>query len=163
MARFIERIYPYMAAVCVILLWLFFGYDLSQSIGFDNALDSTSTMCSIILGFVAAILPVILSLRTKGNYIDKVIKNGGSLLKSYCVESIVSGFLLLVVNMLNYFRYDTRSLVRSLLFYAWIVFVTVFIFCSIRSMYFLIRLIMPKENINPIPEESEAEKRYKDS
>lgn len=163
MARLFERTHPYLIAICVTTLWFFFGKDLSQSNGFDNALDSTSTMCSILLGFVAAIFPVVLSLRTKGNYIDKVIVNGGSLLKSYCIESIASGFVLIAVNTLNFFRFDTRLLIKMILFYFWIFSVTVFIFCSIRCMYFLIRLILPNEAINPIPEESEAEKKYKDS
>lgn len=153
MVKFIERTHPYLIAFCVTALWLFFGKDLTQSNGFDNALDSMSTMCSILLGFVAAILPVVLSLRTKGNYIDKVIVNGGGLLRSYCVESIISGFILIA----------TRVLIKLILFYLWVFCVTVFIFCSIRSMYFLIRLILPNKTINPIPEESESEKKYKDS
>ena len=163
MSKFFERTHPYLIAICITMLWFFFGKDLSQSNGFDNALDSTSTMCSILLGFVAAIFPVILSLRTKGNYIDKVISNGGRLLKSYCVESIISGFVLIIGNTLNYFRFDTRPLIKLILFYFWIFCVVSFIFCSIRSMYFLIRLIMPKETINSIPEESDVEKKYKDS
>lgn len=163
MVKFIERTHPYLIAFCVTALWFFFGKDLTQSNGFDNALDSMSTMCSILLGFVAAILPVVLSLRTKGNYIDKVIVNGGGLLRSYCVESIISGFILIAVNTLNYFRFDTRVLIKLILFYLWVFCVTVFIFCSIRSMYFLIRLILPNKTINPIPEESETEKKYKDS
>ncbi len=163
MTKFFERAHPYLIALSVTTLWFYFGKDLSQSNGFDNALDSTSTMCSILLGFIAAIFPVVLSLRTKGNYIDKVIVNGGRLLRSYCIESIVSGFILIAVNTLNFFRFDTRILIKMILFYFWIFSVTAFIFCSIRCMYFLIRLILPNETINSIPEESEAEKKYKDS
>lgn len=161
MAKFIEKTHPYLIALCITIIWIFSGYDLYQSNGFNNALDSTSTMCSILLGFVAAIFPVILTLRQKGNYIDKVIISGGSLLKSYCIESIVSGFVLIIINTLNYFRFDARIQIKLVLFYTWIFCVTAFIFCNIRCMYFLIRMIMPKEVIDPIPEESGAEKEYK--
>lgn len=162
MVKFIEKIYPYFVALTVTTLWILYGYNLSVSKGFDNALESTSTMCSILLGFIVAILPIILSFRTKGNYVDKVIENGGVLLKSYCVQTFILGFILIMVNTFNYFRFDTRPQIRDTLFYTWIFFVTVFIMCCIRCMYFLIRLIFPKENIDSIPEESEAEKNYKE-
>lgn len=161
MTKFIERIYPYFIALSVTILWWLYGYDLSISRGFDSALESTSTMCSILLGFIVAILPVVLSLRTKGSYVDKVLENGGGLLKSYCVQTFVCGFILIIINTFSYFRFDTRHQIRVILFYTWIFFVTVFVLCCIRCIYFLIRLILPKEDIESIPEESEAEKKYK--
>lgn len=161
MSKFLERTYPYWIALCVTVIWYFYGYDLSESIGYNYALDSTSIMCSILLGFIAAIFPVVLSLQTKNNYIDKVIKNGGNLLRSYCVENIICGFVLILINISNYFRFDTRLLIKTILFYCWVLFVVMFIFCSIRSVYFLLRMIMPKEIITRVPEESVAEKQYK--
>ena len=161
MAKIIERIYPYFIAFCFTALWFIYGHNLSNSLGFNNALDSTSTLCSILLGFVSAILPVVLSMRNKGNYIDNVIINGGYLLKSYCAEDIISGLTLIVINIINYFRCDINEKVSYFLFYIWIFGLITFILCTHRCIYFLLRLVFPKEIIDAIPEESEAEKLYK--
>jgi hypothetical protein len=159
--RFLERTWPYILAVSVVILWFVVGYNMADSQGYNNALDSTSNMCAILLGFVAAMFPVVLSLRRQGNYVDKVVEYGGDLLKSYYVETIISGVFLIMIVTVSYFRIDARVQIKDALFYAWLFCVTTFLSCSIRCTYFLFRFMLPKEE-HRIPEEGESERKFKE-
>lgn len=161
MGRIFERIYPYITAGSIVVLWLLAGDNMVDSQGYNNALDSTSNMCAILLGFVAAMFPVVLSLRKKGNYVDKVVEYGGDLLKSYYVETIISGACLIMIITVSYFRIDVRVQIKEALFYVWLFSVITFLACSIRCAYFLFRLMLPKEE-NKIPEEGENERKFKE-
>lgn len=165
MARKWERAWPYIVAVLFVATWYFLGCDLSSSAGYDGALEASASMCSILLGFIAAIFPVVLSLRDKGNYVDWVIRQGGDLLKSYNVEVVVSGFVLIMVVIFNYFRNDTRSFIKTFMFLAWLFCVVLFVGCCVRCMYFLFRLVLDPKNKknNDIPLEGDAERRKKES
>lgn len=162
MTRIVERTWPYVVALGITTIWFMFGYNMANSERYDNALDSTLNMCAILLGFISAMFPVILSLRKEGNYVDKIVKLGGGLLKSYYVETIISGFLLIIIVTISYFRMDARECIKDILFYTWLFCVMEFVCCSVRCMYFLIRLILPKNQERRIPEEGEAERRYKE-
>lgn len=118
MEKAIERGGPYIIATIFTVAWYFLGADLTGSQGYDGALEASISMCSILLGFVVAIFPVVLSLRSKGNYIDRVIVQGGKLLKSYNVEAVMSGFALIIIVIFNFFRFDTRESIKSLLFFS---------------------------------------------
>lgn len=163
MEKAIERGGPYIIATIFTVAWYFLGADLTGSQGYDGALEASISMCSILLGFVVAIFPVVLSLRSKGNYIDQVIVQGGKLLKSYNVEAVMSGFALIIIVIFNFFRFDTRESIKSLLFFFWLFCIVLFIGCCIRSMYFWFYIIFTNEkNNNSIPPEGEAERRYKE-
>lgn len=164
MARKLERTWPYIAAFLFVTIWYFVGYDLSGSDGYNGALEASASMCSILLGFVAAIFPVVLSLRSDGNYVDTVIRQGGDLLKSYNVEVVVSGFVLILVVIFNYFRNDARSYIKTLMFFMWLFCVVLFVGCCARCMYFLFRLVLkPDDKMNiDIPPEGDAERRKKE-
>lgn len=163
MEKAMERSWPYIISTIFTVVWYFCGFDLSESQGYDGALEASISMCSILLGFVAAIFPVVLSLRSKGNYIDRVIVQGGKLLKSYNIEAVMSGFLLITIVIFNFFRFDTRDTIKRLLFFLWLFSIVLFIGCCIRSMYFLFYIIFINENKNnTIPPEGEAERRFKE-
>lgn len=151
-----------MIAIVFTVIWYVAGYDLSNSRGYEGALEASASMCSVLLGFIAAIFPVVLSLRSGGNYVDRVIKEGGSLLKSYNAEVVVSGFVLILVVLLNFFRYDTRRSVKEFLFFLWLFFTILFIGCCARCMYFLFRLVLVKDDKQRVPPESDAERRLKE-
>ncbi len=162
MARIVERTWPYIVAFGITIIWFFAGYNMANSERYDNALDSTLNMCAILLGFISATFPIILSLRRQGNYVDKVVKMGRDLLKSYYVETIMSGFLLIIIITISYFRMDARECIKDILFYIWLFCIMEFLCCSVRCMYFLIRLILPKERERCVPKEGEVEKRFKE-
>jgi uncharacterized membrane protein len=160
--RKVERLWPYILSTTLTITWRIAGFDLSNSKGYEGALETSASMCSILLGFIAAIFPIILSLQSSdGSYVKQVIKQGGDLLKSYNVEVLISGFLLIIVVMFNYFRFDVRCSLKTFLFYFWLFCVILFIGCCARCMYFLFRLILVKEDKKMIPLESDAEKRLK--
>ena len=161
MGRILERTWPYIVAFGATILWFMVGYNMADSQGYNNALDSTSNMCAILLGFVVAMFPVVLSLRRQGNYIDKVIKCGGDLLKSYYVETMISGVFLIIIITVSYFRMDARECIKEILFYVWIFCVISFLSCSLRCTYFLFRLMLPQKE-QRIPEEGKSEKKFKE-
>lgn len=69
---------------------------------------------------------------------------------------------MIIIVTISYFRMDARECIKDILFYTWLFCVMEFVCCSVRCMYFLIRLILPKNQERRIPEEGEAERRYKE-
>lgn len=157
-----ERLWPYILSIILTITWRIAGFDLSNSKGYEGALKTSASMCSILLGFIATIFLIIFLFQSSaGSYVKKVIEQGGDLLKSYNIEVLISGFLLIIVVMFNYFRFDVRCSLKTFLFYFWLFCMILFIGCCARCMYFLFRLILVKEDEKMIPLESDAEKRLK--
>lgn len=63
MKKLIEMLYPYVLSVVIFVLFKFVKNSLYQSKNINDALDAVITVSSLIIGFLGAVLPVIMSMK----------------------------------------------------------------------------------------------------
>ena len=147
MTKVLERSYPYLGgtAVCIVL-WLF-KIDLSNSSGIDDALNGIVTMASLVVCFLGAVLPLIVTARTDSKVVNKVFElDSSGLFFKYIRETVFIGLALVITCVATYFRADFPSgRVRSVLFGADVWMFVAFLLCTYRS-YRLIFMIMKLED-----------------
>lgn len=163
MGLIFEKSYPFTFAILITLLWRIFGYNLVDCAGYNNALDSGSTMCSIMLGFIFAVLPIILAMRGKNKYVDRILKSGGMLLYKYCFHCVIVGFALIIITIMNYFRDDVRAVVKNSLFYLWFYLLICFAFCCYRCIKNMIAIVLSNDDDIKGPEKTPLQIEYEEN
>lgn len=158
-----EKSYPFIFAILITLLWKIFGYNLVDCSGYDNALNSSSTVCSIMLGFIFAVLPIIMAMREKNRYVDRVMKKGGVLLNKYCFHCVAVGFVLIIIIVMNYFRNDVRLTIKNTLFYLWLGLFVCFVLCCYRCIKNLIAIVISKDDGLEVPEKTQIQIEYEEN
>lgn len=74
MKKLIEMLYPYVLSVVIFALFKFVKNSLYQSKNINDALDAVITVSSLIIGFLGAVLPVIMSMKN-GDYEEMSVNN----------------------------------------------------------------------------------------
>lgn len=138
-----ERIYPHVIALIMMLILINLKVHPIQSIKIDELVDGIVTLDSIIIGFIGAIIPVILSMKNESKLVKYVFeKDEKGLFKKYISETIAYGLIDVCVSLSVYVK-DIISSKYVLIFLEWLfiyVFV-LFIFSTYRSMTCMLKLI----------------------
>ncbi len=102
----IERIYPYLtAAISTLLIRIFCKIDFFASKNLNDALTAIITVTSIIIGFMGAILPVILSMKNDSKVVQYVFqKDKRKLFLEYIKTALGIGLALIIVSIVSYFK-----------------------------------------------------------
>lgn len=137
-----ERFYPLLISVTVLGLSVILNLQ-PYIKGFEKVLDGTITFTSIVIGFLGALLAIILSIsKTKVmqhlyNHIDK--SNGKNLLYSYFRQSVLTGFIVVVSSISMYVFREMMTLpwYGKIIFYLWIFTTVYFILASYRIVNIL--------------------------
>ncbi|MUG44930.1 hypothetical protein [Paenibacillus woosongensis] len=130
---------------CIIVLaalLLGFTYELPK---FDKVLDSVITFGSIILGFLSALLGILITIQ--GSSIMKRIydEKQDVLLKSYFFESIGSGFIVIIFSTIMHVLIDDiRPFVR-IIFFIWMFSLSLFLFSSYRIISLLMKILFKSD------------------
>lgn len=74
MKKLIEMLYPYVLSVVIFVLFKFVKNSLYQSKNINDALDAVITVSSLIIGFLGAVLPVIMSMKMILNWSNMFLK-----------------------------------------------------------------------------------------
>jgi len=130
-----ERIYPLFLSLFVTILLICRNFT-PELKGFDRVLDGSITFISIVLGFLAALVGIILSVSgTKAikniyQYVND--KNGGNVFIAYVKAPIRMGFLSLVISIIMLILIEYMSFVTLIITYLWIFTTVYFILASYR-------------------------------
>ena len=98
MKKLIEMLYPYVLSVVIFVLFKFVKNSLYQSKNINDALDAVITVSSLIIGFLGAVLPVIMSMK----YVFERDKD--KLFLKYIKQTLIVGVLVIIVSVTVYFR-----------------------------------------------------------
>lgn len=140
-----ERIYPYVFALvaffAMIGLSRHFKLNLVANDNMNDALDGVITVGSIIIGFVGAIIPVILGMKNDSKVVQYVFNRGGNkLFLTYTKLTLLYGLLLIMVSILLFFRGDIPAIAPRV-FYIWFGLIVLFLASTYRSVSNMINLI----------------------
>lgn len=152
-----ERIFPYMLSLFVVIFMYCTKLNLIDSKNIDAALDGVNTMAALIIGFLGAILPVILGMKNESKFVKYVFeRDEKKLFLKYIKTTILFGLLLVVMTISMYFRDIIDVGIIEKLFYLWSYLVVLFLACTYRSLSNMLNLIFSNDSTytNDIYEEN---------
>jgi hypothetical protein len=143
-----ERIYPHVIAVVATVILVIIKFNPLESAKIDALVDGIVTLDSIIIGFIGAVIPVILSMKNESKLVKYVFeRDSDGLFKKYISETIGYGLFDICISLTIYTkdiilnRYVKYGL--SLIFlYSFFV----FILSTYRSMTCMLKLIFSSDD-----------------
>lgn len=161
-----ERYGPYILAVAITLIAIWKKINYIDTDNMDNALGGVLTAVSLIVGFIAAILPVILGMKNDSKVVVYVFqRDSDKLFLKYIKSAIMTGLVTIVISIMIYFRESyINTVVYRYIFYAWIFFLLLFLGCTYRAVSRMLQLIFTNDDELPVftkKEETAEMKTYK--
>lgn len=148
-----DRVYPYILGLIAIFVSWFFALDPTIK-GFDNVLDGLISFSSIVLGFLAALLAIILSISKSPvmNHLYNYTSSGGNidgktLLFSYFRSALFTGFATVIISIYMFIICNKEVITsfEQLVTYMWIGFAITFISSSYRIVSILMFTLFKHE------------------
>lgn len=147
---FIERIWPY--AITVILGALFYKAKINEIKNFKDILTCNVTFASIIIGFLATMLSILVASSDKPVVVKLKNKNKFKLLNLFITIPIIVGFISVISSFFLIPDSESKTLSTSKLFYIFICLTILFIATAIRAITVMVFLINNIDNPNDIEE-----------
>ncbi|WP_066307798.1 hypothetical protein [Bacillus sp. FJAT-29814] len=154
MGRFRDKIYPYVVGAIVMIIAYCFHLDPTIK-GFDNVLDGLISFSSIVLGFVAALLAIILSISKSPvmNHLYNYTASGGTidgktLLFGYFRSALFSGFFTVIISIYMFIisNKERINIFDEILTYFWIGITTIFMLTSYRIVSIIMFTLFKHES-----------------
>ena len=143
----IERVYPYFIATLVSYVMYINKMNYINDGSMDSALDGVNTTAALIIGFLGAMLPVILGMKNESKIVKYVFeKDSKKLFLKYIKSTIMSGLILVATTVIMYFRNSFLTKCGGNIFYVWIFLLVCFLFCTYRSLSNMLNLVFAKDS-----------------
>ncbi|WP_282067001.1 hypothetical protein [Bacillus pumilus] len=132
----VHLIFPIIISGIFLCLFYFLGID-HQLNNFDKVLEGATNFSSILLGFLGALLGILLSI--KDSEIVKAIfsQKGALWLKYYFYESFITGLSVVISSSIMHIFVDEKTAFAKVLFYVWFFCTVFFIFSTYRIVNIL--------------------------
>ena len=127
----------------VVIVTARFGINYISSSKLDNALDACNTIVALIVGFLGAILPVIMGMKNESKLVKYVFeKDKDRLFLKYMKATIFTGLLTLLITVSLYFSEDfSKSAIAYYEFYVWEALFVCFMLLTYRSLKNILDII----------------------
>ena len=145
---YFERGYPYIISAITFKLLYRYKINFITNNNFNNAIDGISTIASLIIGFLGAILPVILGMKNESKFVKYVFENDtNKLFLKYIKEDIAFGLLTLFVSVVLYFKDESIFInIKAYIFYLWTSLIVLFLLLTYRCLSKMLTLIFSSDN-----------------
>lgn len=163
MAYWTERVYPFIVSGILVIVLIKIDIDPFQSENINDIVDGIVTLDSIIIGFIGAIIPVILSMKNESKLVQYVFdKDNDGLFKKYLSVTIAVGLIDVCASLAVYLRdiiVSDHALFALRTFF--IYFFMLFMFCTFRSMSCMLKLIFSGDTriVDSVSHKLEQEKK----
>lgn len=146
---YFERFFPYFLAGVVVIVSKKFNLNFVYSTDFPKVLDASNTLVALIIGFLGAILPVILGMKNESKIVKYVFeKDRNRLFLKYLKATIFWGLFTLAINMTMYLAKDfTYTIVASVGYYIWLFLVVLFLALTYRSLRSMLDLVFLSDDM----------------
>ena len=148
----LERSYPYIIALLCVGMCRHIGLNITDDVEYKDLLDGLITLDSIIIGFLGAVMPVILSMKNESKFVKYVFeKDTENLFCKYLKITLMLGIANVVITLVQHVRGSIPAKMQMEVYYLWIFLTVAFLLATYRSMSHMITLIFAKD-----PEEISA-------
>lgn len=159
---YLERSYPYVISLIIFILLKANEISFVKNNNLNDAIGGINTITSLIIGFLGAMLPVILGMKNESKFVKYVFENDkNKLFLKYIREDIIIGLVLLFISICLYFRYEkVLCIYRDFLFYIWVSLIILFLLVTYRCLSNMLNLIFSTDEnlMNDLYQLSDAEK-----
>lgn len=144
-----ERIYPHVIVISFVIILKKTAIEPINSNKIDSLIDGIITLDSIIIGFMGAIIPVILSMKNESKLVKYVFdRDKDGLFKKYISETIAYGLADICISLSVYIRdilinVYIMKLIKILFVYTFILFIV----ATYRSMSCMLKLIFTQDSL----------------
>ncbi|MFR8813039.1 MAG: hypothetical protein ACLVFG_04970 [Lachnospiraceae bacterium] len=162
----LERSYPYWVSGIIVLECYKLSYNWAGSSNMPNAIEGIITVATLIIGFIGAMLPVLLSTQKDSEFVKDVLTNDKKhLMLKYLKAMLLTGLLLIVFSvMMNFSQEIEGGFLDKYGFYVWIFLVSCFVLTTYRCISRMLRLVFEDgvkiQGKNKTIEKTEREKKY---
>ena len=138
-----ERVYPHVIALATTFVLDILSFHPLKSMQIDSLIDGVVTLDSIIIGFLGAMIPVIISMKNESKIVKYIFdRDNDGLFKKYILETIAYGLLDVCISLSIYMRdiinFKNSSKILSVVF---LYMFFVFVLSTYRSMSCMLKLL----------------------
>lgn len=147
MKYYCERLYPYVVSFVITCLFIAKKIDIIHNKNMNSALDGVNTFAALIIGFLGAMLPVVLGMKNESKIVKYVFeKDVRKLFLKYIKSTIKVGLILVCVTIGLYFRNSFSDKTISKVVYLWFFLLGVFVLCTYRCLSNMLNLIFSRDS-----------------
>lgn len=158
MPKIIDWFYPLGVSIALVFLLNYIGFDKTAH-NFEKVLDSAVTFSSIVVGFLAALLGILVSIRNTEIVGEIFAQKEHTTLKRYFNETFIIGFSVIMLSNVMYIHINELSKAAEGLFIIWITVSLWFIISTYRIVSILMSVFFKANSSNQRPESNVAEER----
>ena len=142
----LERAYPYIIAFITMIFCWKTEFIIMRDNGYTDLIDGLVTLDSIIIGFLGAIMPVVLSMKNESKFVKYVFeKDTDNLFRKYLKITVLLGIVNVVTSLAMYVRATIPEKWQISFYYLWMFITIAFLFIMYRSMSHMITLIFMED------------------
>lgn len=143
----LERLYPYLLACAAVAGCYVKKYDIMGNLDYKEVLNGFVSLDSIILGFLGAMMPVVLSMKNESKFVKYVFeKDKENLFAKYLKATVFLGLLSAVLSLSMHVRASFPAAIKMKAYYIWIFTSVAFVVATYRSMSYMISLVFTKDD-----------------
>ena len=147
MKYYCERMYPYVVSFAITCLFISKKIDIIHNKNMNSALDGVNTFAALIIGFLGAMLPVVLGMKNESKIVKYVFeKDVRKLFLKYIKSTIKVGLILVCVTIGLYFRNSFSDKTIFKVVYLWFFLLGVFVLCTYRCLSNMLNLIFSRDS-----------------
>jgi hypothetical protein len=144
-----ERGYPHFVAVIIVIIvyWVFKEKEIHGFENFTSALSSVLTITSLIIGFLGAVMPVIISMKNDSKIVKYIFeKDENQLFLKYIKSTILIGLITSGLSIFMFFISELENIgIKNMITYIWIFLVSEFFLLTYRCLDKMVRIIFIKD------------------
>ena len=145
---YIEKFYPVFLSLSIVFIMKYNNINYINDKNMDSAIEGVLTVSALIIGFVGAVLPVVLSMKNDSKFVKYIFeKDKNKLFMKYMKITLVSGLLTITISVSLYFRDAfSGSKLYNRVFFAWSFCTVLFMLSTYRCINHMLNLIFSPDN-----------------
>lgn len=141
MPRLVEKYYPFILGGCSVFICVICKFTSSDIPKFENMLSSYVNMSSIIIGFLATMISILITSVDK-NVMKKIKKfNVMNLLTNYINVAVISGLVVVIYSVGYSTVIDKTEGVYWYMFLIWVFVATLFLAATFRMLQVMLKIL----------------------
>lgn len=148
MKKFWEKFFPYIIAIIPSIVLVIIDKNFIEDKNLNDALNALIMVASLVIGFIGAILPVVMSMRNDSKVRYVFEHDTEKLFLKYIKQTIITGIILILIAFSLYFREQYVDSIYYNYSFALLSYILIsFLLCTYRSLKSILNLIFARDNV----------------